>query len=149
MESFPRRAAQWLAEAMARVLETRGQCAIALSGGTTPRPVYAALAAPDLAGGIAWNRVDVYFGDERAVPRDDAESNYRMAMEALLTHVAIPEARVHRIEGERRDLDARSEEHTSELQSRLHLVCRLLLEKKNKKVDTTVASNNWKIKTEV
>ena len=97
MESFPRRAAQWLAETMARVLATRGHCAIALSGGTTPRPVYAALAAPDLAGGIAWNRVDVYFGDERAVPRDDAESNYRMAMEVLLTHVAIPEVRVHRI----------------------------------------------------
>ena len=119
MESFPRRAAQWLAETMARVLATRGHCAIALSGGTTPRPVYAALAAPDLAGGIAWNRVDVYFGDERAVPRDDAESNYRMAMEALLTHVAIPEACVHRIEGERRDLDAAAADYGRELPATL------------------------------
>ena len=122
MESFPRRAAQWLAETMAQVLATRGHCAIALSGGTTPRPVYAALAAPDLAGGIAWNRVDVYFGDERAVPRDDAESNYRMAMEALLTHVAIPEAHVHRIEGERRDLDAAAADYGRELPAALDVL---------------------------
>ena len=122
MESFPRRAAQWLAETMARVLATRGHCAIALSGGTTPRPVYAALAAPDLAGGIAWNQVDVYFGDERAVPRDDAESNYRMAMEVLLTHVAIPEARVHRIEGERRDLDAAAADYGRALPAALDVL---------------------------
>src|SRR6266581_1900791 len=91
---------------MADVLVARGHCAVALSGGTTPRPVYAALAAPDLAGRIDWNRVDVYFGDERAVPRDHPDSNFHMAMEVLLTRVAIPAARVHRMEGERRDLDA-------------------------------------------
>jgi len=122
MASFPRRAAQWLAETMSRVLATRGHCTIALSGGTTPRPVYAALAAPDLARGIAWNRVDIYFGDERDVPRDDAESNYRMAMEALLMHVAIPEARVHRIEAERRDLDAAADAYAQVLPEALDVL---------------------------
>jgi 6-phosphogluconolactonase len=105
-EAFPRRAAAWLAETLSDVLKARGQCTIALSGGTTPRPVYAALAAPDLASGIDWSRVHVYFGDERAVPPDHVDSNFRMAMESLLSRVAVPAAQIHRMEGERPDLDA-------------------------------------------
>ena len=104
--TFPRRAAAWLAETLSDALTARGQCAIALSGGTTPRPVYAALAAPDLARGIDWSRVHVYFGDERAVPPGQVDSNFRMAMESLLSRVAVPAAQIHRMEGERPDLDA-------------------------------------------
>lgn len=103
---FPRRAAAWLAEALSDALSARGQCTIALSGGTTPRPVYAALAAPDLANGIDWSRVHVYFADERAVPPDHVDSNFRMARESLLSRVPIPAAQIHRMEGERPDLDA-------------------------------------------
>ncbi len=102
--ALPRRAAAWLAETMADVLVARGHCAVALSGGTTPRPVYAALAAPDLAGRIDWNRVDVYFGDERA------------------TRVAIPAARVHRMEGERRDLDAAAAAYDRQLPAALDVL---------------------------
>jgi len=110
--AFAHRAAAWLAETVADVLAAprggrgAGRCALALSGGTTPRPVYAALAAPELASRVDWNGVDVYFGDERAVPRDHADSNFRMAMEALLSRVPIPPARIHRMEAERQDLDA-------------------------------------------
>ncbi len=120
--ALPRRAAAWLAETMADVLVARGHCAVALSGGTTPRPVYAALAAPDLAGRIDWNRVDVYFGDERAVPRDHPDSNFHMAMEVLLTRVAIPAARVHRMEGERRDLDAAAAAYDRQLPAALDVL---------------------------
>ena len=104
--AYPRRAAEWLAETMAGVLATQRQCAIALSGGATPRPVYAALAEPALADGIEWRRVAVYFGDERAVPPDHGDSNFRMATDALLSRVPIPKAQIHRMEGERHDLEA-------------------------------------------
>ncbi len=105
-DAFARRAAEWLAETLSDVLAARGRCAIALSGGTTPRPVYGALAAPDLAGAIDWSRVHVYFADERAVPPDHVDSNFRMASESLLSHVPIPAAHLHRMEAERPDLDA-------------------------------------------
>jgi 6-phosphogluconolactonase len=73
---------------------------VALAGGSTPRPAYAYLARPDVAGRIAWDRVHVFWGDERCVPPDHPDSNYRMAREVLLDHVPIPDANVHRMRGE-------------------------------------------------
>jgi 6-phosphogluconolactonase len=79
------------------VIEERGEFRVALSGGSTPRPVYAALALqPDLA----WEKWRIFFSDERCVPPDDAQSNYRLARETLLEHVPIPPDRVHRMRGE-------------------------------------------------
>lgn len=80
--------------------EARGRFAIALSGGSTPRPLYAWLATPAIASRVDWRRWHVFWGDERCVPPDDAESNYRMAREALLDRVPIPPDHVHRIAGE-------------------------------------------------
>jgi len=120
--SFPRRVAEWLAETMARTVAAGGHCGIALSGGGTPRPVYAALAAPDLASAIEWRKIDVYFGDERAVRPDDRESNFRMATDALLSHVPIPESRVHRIEAERRDLNAAADSYAQALPEALDIL---------------------------
>jgi len=105
-DSLPRRAATWIAETIAAVLAARPRCSIALSGGTTPGPVYRALAAPDVSRGIAWSKVDVYFADERAVPSNDRNSNFRMVEETLLSQVPIRAAQVHRMEGERSDLEA-------------------------------------------
>ncbi|MDQ3545410.1 MAG: 6-phosphogluconolactonase [Verrucomicrobiota bacterium] len=81
-----------------RALAERGEFRIALSGGNTPRPIYAELGriAPDLP----WERVRFTFGDERCVPPDDAESNYRMAREALFEPFSIPEKSVLRMRGE-------------------------------------------------
>src|SRR2546427_1575890 len=62
--------------------------------------MYAHLAAEPDASGVNWSRVQVLWGDERCVPPDHAASNYRMAREALLDHVPIPAANVHRIRGE-------------------------------------------------
>src|SRR5437879_8578179 len=88
--AFPRRVAAWLAETMADVLAARGRCAIALSGGVTPRPVYAALATRDLASDDDWNRADVYFADERAVPPDHPERTFRMSWEIMLASTNVP-----------------------------------------------------------
>ena len=74
--------------------------AVALAGGSTPRQAYAALASPEFADRIAWDRAHLCWSDERCVPPDHEESNYRMARELLLDHVPIPEENVHRMRGE-------------------------------------------------
>src|SRR5437773_8307704 len=127
-------AARLIAEAAADAIEARGRFMWALAGGETPRVTYARLALPPFRERVDWRRVWVFFGDERAVPPDHPDSNYRMAHETLLGKVPIPAAQVLRIRGEAEDPeDLRSEEHTSELQSHHDLVCRLLLEKKKQK----------------
>jgi 6-phosphogluconolactonase len=74
-------------------------CSIALSGGSTPKRLYELLAKGE-GGPIDWDRVHVFFGDERNVPPDDHESNYRMAKESLFASGLIPESNIHRIRGE-------------------------------------------------
>src|ERR1041384_8596470 len=71
-------------------MEERGTFSIALSGGTTPRRVYELLASDEFRDRVLWEKVHIFFGDERTVAPDHAESNYRMANEALLSRVAIP-----------------------------------------------------------
>ncbi|HEX3158746.1 MAG TPA: 6-phosphogluconolactonase [Gemmatimonadaceae bacterium] len=93
-------AATTMARLMERAIRERGRCTLALSGGSTPRPVYGRLAAGELADRIRWRDVHVFWGDERCVPPDDAASNYRMAREALLDHVPLPAENVHRMHGE-------------------------------------------------
>ena len=88
-----------VAIARAAVAE-RGRFSIALAGGGSPRPVYQLLAERPFAARIDWSRTHVFFGDERCVPPDHPESNYRMAREALLDRVPVAVANVHRIVGE-------------------------------------------------
>jgi len=73
---------------------------VALAGGSTPRRLYEMLAQQPLSDQVPWSRVHVFWGDERCVPPDHADSNYRMAREALLDRVPIPPGNVHRIRGE-------------------------------------------------
>ena len=120
--SFPDAAASRIAEAMEDAIERRGHCAIALAGGATPRPVYERMARSPLAARIAWNRLAIYFGDERCVPPDDPESNFRMVHEVLLRHVPIPSVSVHRMEGERADTDAAARDYERLLPTRLDLL---------------------------
>lgn len=72
-----------------------GTFRVALAGGNTPRPVYEKLASELYRREVDWTSVQVFFSDERFVPPDSPESNYRMVQEALLSHVEIPEGFVH------------------------------------------------------
>lgn len=76
--------------------------AVALAGGSTPRIAYATLAQDEQTRGtgLAWDKVDVFFGDERPVPPEHPDSNFRMAQDALLGKVPLKPERVHRIRGE-------------------------------------------------
>lgn len=83
-----------------RAIADHGVFQVALSGGNTPRDLYALLASPEFASLVDWSAVHFFWGDERAVPPDDPASNYRMAFEALLSHVPVPPENVHRIPAE-------------------------------------------------
>ena len=99
-DAFARAAATRIVTVATMAIAARGRFSIALSGGSTPRPIYELLARAPYATQIDWSRVHVFWGDERCVPPEHPESNYRMAREALLDHVPVPAKYVHRIRGE-------------------------------------------------
>ncbi len=104
--------AEMIVTTIAEAIRLRGKCAIALSGGSTPREVYEKLAQENFRTRIDWLRVHWFWGDERMVPPEHAESNYRMTHEALLAHVPAPASNVHRIKAELAPQPAASEYRT-------------------------------------
>lgn len=81
-------------------IEDRGRAVVALSGGTTPRALYTLLATEPYRVRVPWEHVHVFWGDERTVPPDSPDSNFKMASDALLSHVPIPATNIHRLQGE-------------------------------------------------
>jgi 6-phosphogluconolactonase len=88
---------------------------IALAGGTTPAAAYKLLSSDSYRHRVDWHRIQFYFGDERAVPPDHPDSNYRLANESLFAPLAIPSAQVHRMKAEMEELDDAAQEYTEEL----------------------------------
>ena len=97
-KNFVADAANFIIEQAHKALGERNEFRIALSGGNTPRPVYAEIAR--LARDFPWEKVLITFGDERCVPPDDAQSNYRMAHETLFAPAGVPEKSIMRMRGE-------------------------------------------------
>ncbi len=95
-ETVAQRAAAEIARQLASAREQRGVAHLALSGGSTPRRTYELLAAEP----VEWPSTEVWFADERCVAPEDADSNYRLAAEALLNPAGVPAERVHRMQGE-------------------------------------------------
>lgn len=93
-------AAERFLERAAELHRGLAQFSVALAGGNTPRRVYELLGSDRFKNRIEWSRVHLFFGDERCVPPDHPDSNYRMAVESLISHVPIPVTNVHRIIGE-------------------------------------------------
>ncbi|HUA07728.1 MAG TPA: 6-phosphogluconolactonase [Candidatus Acidoferrales bacterium] len=81
-------------------IEGRGRFTVALAGGTTPKATYTLLARAPYCDAIDWNAVEIFFGDERCVPPDHDQSNYKMAYEAFIGPLYIPSENVHRMRGE-------------------------------------------------
>ncbi len=93
-------AAERIVDLAERAIADHGSFSIALSGGKTPESLYALLASKPYLPRVNWAKVHVYFGDERMVPPDSDQSNFRMADRALLAHVPIPKTQIYRIRGE-------------------------------------------------
>jgi 6-phosphogluconolactonase len=98
-------AAASLVETMQAAARRATRCMIALAGGTTPRLLYHELATTH-RDRVPWSQVHLCWSDERYVPADDAQSNYRMVRETLIDHVPIPSENVHRMPTELPDPDA-------------------------------------------
>jgi 6-phosphogluconolactonase len=97
-KNFVTDAANLVVDLAHKALAERNEFRIALSGGNTPRPVYSELAR--IGRDLPWDRTLITFGDERCVPPDDAQSNFRMARETLFIPAAIPEKSILRMRGE-------------------------------------------------
>ena len=91
----------------------QGRFTVALSGGSTPKALYSLLATNYAT--FPWNRVFLFFGDERHVPPTDPESNYRMVNEALLTKITIPSENVFRVSGENPDALAAAADYEAQV----------------------------------
>jgi 6-phosphogluconolactonase len=85
-------AAEWMTAA---ALAAKGPFRVSLSGGSTPKTLYALLASAEFKDRFPWQRVSWYWGDERFVPHDHPESNYRMTREAMLDKAPIPPGNIH------------------------------------------------------
>lgn len=102
--------------AQAAVAEN-GRFTVALSGGSTPRTLHQLLAQPPLRDQVPWQKVFVFWGDERFVPPDDADSSYLMARETLLDHVPIPPQNIHPVPTVDITPETAAQQYTSTLQS--------------------------------
>jgi 6-phosphogluconolactonase len=90
--ALARHVAEWMTSA---ALAATGAFRVSLSGGSTPKALYTLLASDDFRGRFPWARVSWYWGDERFVPHDHPESNYRMGREAMLAKAPVPPENVH------------------------------------------------------
>lgn len=102
-------AAEYFARSVAANIAQYGRFTVALSGGSTPKAMFALLAAEPFLSRIDWAKVFFFWGDERCVPPDHPDSNYRMTSEALLSKVGVPEKNVFRMHGELEPAEAARE----------------------------------------
>jgi 6-phosphogluconolactonase len=93
---FTIRAVEWIEQAVAEAVHERDICHLMLAGGNTPLPVYRALSRTDLP----WHKLRLYFGDERCVPPDHPDSNYRAICQALFPRGIPTGLQIHRMRGE-------------------------------------------------
>jgi 6-phosphogluconolactonase len=101
VDDLNRKAAEQFIELADKAIQQTGQFTVALSGGSTPKGLYTLLATPEYRNRVDWFRVHLFWGDERCVPPDHPESNFRMVQESLLSKIQIPSENVHHMMGEK------------------------------------------------
>ena len=110
------RAADVFVDAARRAIEERGTFFVAMSGGGTPKEVYPLLLEPERRDAVDWTRVEFFWGDERSVPPDDAESNFGVTYRMLLSRLpGVAPERMHRMQAEAPDVDAAAIAYEAEL----------------------------------
>lgn len=122
VEAVSAAAAKRVVDAARRSIDRSGRFNLCLSGGSTPEGLYRTLTREPSRSSIDWKHVHIYFGDERAVPPSEPDSNFRMAGEVLVEVVEIPPSAVHRMHGEMPDLAAAVLEYESHLVEPMDLV---------------------------
>lgn len=109
-------AAEEVVRAANEAVRSHGRFTIALSGGSTPKALYQRLASERFRDRLPWDAIHLFWGDERHVPPDHAESNFRMVREAMLDRVPVPPGNVHRIRAEE-EAERAAEEYEAAMRS--------------------------------
>ncbi len=116
--AIARRAAERIIESAAAAVKERGVFTISLAGGSTPKALYTLLATdPAFKSKMPWDKTQFFFGDERHVPPDDSESNFRMANESMLSNLSLKPEQVIRIKAEYEDAEKAAKEYEQTLRS--------------------------------
>jgi 6-phosphogluconolactonase len=117
-----RRAAQKFVEAATAAVNEKGSFSVALAGGSTPKALYAVMVNdPVLRAQVPWDKMQLFFGDERHVPPGDPDSNFRMATEAMIAKSPLKPEQVTRIKGEYADANQAAREYEQAIRSYFQL----------------------------
>jgi 6-phosphogluconolactonase len=120
--AIARRAADIFVESAQSAVQRSGSFSVALAGGSTPKILYSLLATdPALRARLPWDKMQLFFGDERHVGPDDPQSNYKMAFDTMIGKAPIAPAQVHRMKGEYPDAEQAAREYEQELQKHFQL----------------------------
>ena len=120
--AIAKRAADEFIKSANAATKAKGSFTVSLSGGSTPKALYALLASEEFRGQVPWDKMQLFFGDERAVAPTHADSNFRMATEAMISKAPLKPEQVHRIKAENPDTEQAAREYEQELRAHFHLV---------------------------
>ncbi len=116
-DALAREAGEFLVTQARRAVAAQGRWTVALSGGSTPERLFHYLREPSVRHRMPWDKVHLFWGDERHVPPGHADSNYRMTRQALGPDVRIPEANIHRIPAEHAEAEMAAEQYEASLRA--------------------------------
>src|SRR5450432_3805712 len=120
--AIARGAADIFVEAAQAAVLRSGSFSVALAGGSTPKILYSLLATdPDLRARLPWDKMQLFFGDERHVAPDDPQSNYKMAFDTMIGKAPLKPGQVHRMKGELPDVAQAARDYEQELQKHFQL----------------------------
>jgi 6-phosphogluconolactonase len=118
IDAIAKSAAQDFVQSATQAVSEKGSFTVALAGGSTPKALYSLLASDAaLRSQVPWDKMYVYFGDERSVGPDHADSNFRMATETMLSKVPLKAEQIFRIKGEYKDTDKAAQEYEQVLRT--------------------------------
>ncbi len=115
LKSLSRDAAFYVRKIINEKIEEKGCCSIVLSGGKTPVFLYELFADPRFASKIPWERIHFFWGDERCVPSEDAQSNFNMASTAFLSKIEIPRSNIYPVRADTDTPDSAAEAYEKEI----------------------------------
>jgi len=121
-EAIARRAAEKFVSLAQSAVQRSGSFSVALAGGSTPKILYSLLSTdPDLRARLPWDKMHLFFGDERHVGPDDSQSNFKMASETMITKTPVNPDQVHRMKGEYPDAEQAAREYEQVLRAHFRL----------------------------
>ncbi|HTK11696.1 MAG TPA: 6-phosphogluconolactonase [Ktedonobacteraceae bacterium] len=116
IDTLSHEAAKYVVRVAQESIATHGRFTFALSGGNTPKKLYALLATEPYRGQIDWALVDIFWSDERCVPPDSSDSNFKLAQDVMLSQLPISASQIHRVPADQEDRAAASAAYTQEMQ---------------------------------